>query len=189
LDLNVFNDEHSKIWKHFETFTEFIKYNHLENHMGEVKPLIEYWNQALSQYKKDNIEAKQILRRFDEVLLAKASKFTVENIEAKIRDFWHRDTINELKQFVDFKNSEIRLSIQNVEANVQMNHDNVGEMITNTTAEMEQILKHKIREFLETKTISPNEVSALLSSKADKWDILEIDVSKADKSIVDENIK
>ena len=52
--------------------------------MDEVKPILKQCQENLRQYKQDNDESKIILRRFDEVLLEKASKFSLDLTNERI---------------------------------------------------------------------------------------------------------
>ena len=48
--------------------------------MDQVKPILDESRQLLNGYRLDNQNVKEIVKRFDEVLLEKASKFSVENL-------------------------------------------------------------------------------------------------------------
>ena len=74
-----------RIWEYFKTFNNFWQYKDLKEHMDTVKPLVKSWEEMLNNYRKDNEDSKLILRRFDEVLLEKASKFSVDTLEKSLK--------------------------------------------------------------------------------------------------------
>lgn len=106
-----FQDESTKVWRKFDTFNEFIKFEHLQNHIDTISPLISDCKKCLDQYKTDNKDIKNIVGRFDEVLLEKASKFTVESIADKLKQFSTTRDLHELKQLMLFKHSEFEIMI------------------------------------------------------------------------------
>jgi len=81
-----FQAETTRIWNNFNSFNQFCKFKDLEVHKNEINPLVNFCKVTLEEYKKDNTETKSIISRFDEVLLEKASKFSVDNIEHQLKE-------------------------------------------------------------------------------------------------------
>lgn len=80
-----------------------------------------------------------------------------------------------------FKIQDSKVSLQNLRKSVDQNKEEVTKIIEKETDQIHQELKEKIKEFLLLKTISPEDVMALLANKADKCEIVEINTHKADK--------
>mmetsp|Transcript_7921 Transcript_7921/g.7001 ORF Transcript_7921/g.7001 Transcript_7921/m.7001 type:complete len:421 (+) Transcript_7921:205-1467(+) len=177
-----FDIEKNKIWSTFDTFNQYCKYNDLENHMKEVKPLVNQCAESLEKYQKDNEEAKQIICRFDEVLLEKASKFTVDDIERQLKELAQLTQMSELKNYINYKTTDTNMKLNILEEKIQLNQKKVSEMIDFSTQSIQEDLKERIKEFLQARTISPEEVISLLSNKVDKCEILDLDRIKANRT-------
>ena len=106
-----FEEEIDKIWNNFKTYSNFCQFRHLKEHMDKVDPILQSCTHLLEKYKKDNQASKEIIHRFDEVLLQKASKFSVDKVEKELKAVCLKTSLEELKQEFEKK--------------VQKNQDNI----------------------------------------------------------------
>ena len=82
----------TKVWKKFEKCWDVIR---LHEHKTQIQTVVESWQKQIQGFrgeidvakrevdeaKKDVSDAKSIIRRFDEVILEKASKFELQAIK------------------------------------------------------------------------------------------------------------
>ena len=61
----------------------------------KIFPVIEEFGDKIKQFEKENDTAKQIIRSFDNVLLEKASKFSIEEIHRKLEKYVLTTTFKE----------------------------------------------------------------------------------------------
>ncbi|CAI2385156.1 unnamed protein product [Moneuplotes crassus] len=155
---------------------------HLESHKSEIQSFVQTCYEKLQEYTKDNKQAKMILRNFDEVLIEKASKFSIEELQLKIKELANTEQVNELKQYFNFKLQDTNIVIDKLREHVNENKNDVLGIISRETESIQKHLKEKIKEYLLSKTISPEEVQMMLSNKVDKNEIVEVKENKADKS-------
>lgn len=78
------NKETSDIWKHFENCCQ---YDHFQKHKEYIDPIVESCRKSLDLFKEESNSNKLIIRRFDEVLLDKASKFDLDNLKIQFKDY------------------------------------------------------------------------------------------------------
>ncbi|CAI2387835.1 unnamed protein product [Moneuplotes crassus] len=168
-----------------ETKTNCLLRPHLDSHKAEIHTFVQKCNDTLIGYQKDNEQAKKILRGFDEVLLEKASKFSINDLQSKLQQLANKEEMNDLKQYFNFKFEETRVIIDKLKDIVDENQNDVVGIIGKETESIQKDLKDKIKEYLLSKTISPEEVRTLLVNKADKNEIVEVKTLKADKAEIE----
>lgn len=149
--------------------------------MDEVKPILKQCQKDLDEYKIDNENGKRILQRFDEVILEKASKFNVDQLEEKLQTYCLKTEFIELQSKVNKSAEESKSYIQQVQDLCDSSVSTVYANMIQLLKEMEVELRHKIQSFLELNTIKPDELHKLLKAKADISDINLLDASKVDK--------
>lgn len=87
-------DSVSKIWNNFKNC---IEYSHLQSHKDVIDPIVEECHTLIKEFQRDIEYNKQIIRRFDEVLLEKANKFDIEKINK------HMKTLAQTSEFEIYK--------------------------------------------------------------------------------------
>lgn len=85
-------EETKKIWQYFLDFTTL---KQLAEVQVKIFPVIEEFGDKIKQFEKENDTAKQIIRSFDNVLLEKASKFSIEEIHRKLEKYVLTTTFKE----------------------------------------------------------------------------------------------
>lgn len=65
----------SQIWKNFHQFS---KHEDFKIHKDTMTPLVEQCRKDVENFREEVMATRKIISRFDEVLLEKASKFSVE---------------------------------------------------------------------------------------------------------------
>ena len=83
---------------------------------------------------------------------------------------------------MNYKHIETKNLIEDIEENIRINQSNVSDMINKSTNFIQEDLKERIKEFLQAKTISPDEVKNLIANKADKCEIIDLDQIKANRT-------
>ena len=78
------NDKVKQVWKHFDKYCSF---DHIINFKAEMEPRMQRCESLVGDFKLEIINNQKIIRRFDEVLLEKASKFSIEQIYQKLSDY------------------------------------------------------------------------------------------------------
>ena len=82
------------IWNQF---SKFCSYEHIQKIERKIDPFIEIVSNKVSEFEKDNINNKEIIRRFDEILLDKASKFNITEIKSVIEGLLSKHSFEEHK--------------------------------------------------------------------------------------------
>ncbi|CAI2358779.1 unnamed protein product [Moneuplotes crassus] len=162
------------------------KFEHLEAHMNRVEPMIQQCRKGLDDYKDDNQKQKEILSRFDEVLLQKASKFSVEQIETKLRDYSLKADFTNLLDQINIKTNENKSYIREVQNFTNKTLSKANSDIISKIYEMEKAVRARTNEFLEKNTIKPDEIKKLLAAKANYCDVMDLK-KKADITETNKN--
>ena len=84
-------------------FAKYSKVEELKDLEERVIPVIEEFREKIEEFRKENDKAKQIIRSFDNVLLEKASKFSVEDVKRNFNLYLRKEEFEE-------KEREIALS-------------------------------------------------------------------------------
>ena len=77
IDKEEFETENSKLWSNFNKYWPF---NFLSDLKGEIIPNLERFITEVKECQIEWKENKEIIRRFDEVIWAKASKFAIDEL-------------------------------------------------------------------------------------------------------------
>ena len=109
--------------------------------MDTIKPLVRIWEDTLAGYRQDNEDAKQILRRFDEVLLEKASKFSVEQLEKSLKNYSEKYELVDVTKLINLKHSEAEKMIQRVHEISEKNFNDIRNNFSMNFTEIEKTLK------------------------------------------------
>ena len=126
--------------------------------MDKVHPLFIKCQQSLEDYKQDITNQKLILSRFDEVLLEKASKFSVNELANDITKYSLKTDFNNLINQINIKTNENKNYIKKVKNLCHESLEKVHEDVKETITEMEKAIKARTQEFLNKNTIHPEEI-------------------------------
>ena len=96
--------------------------------MDSIIPIAEEWYSKINEYSKEIDKAKVIIQRFDEIMLEKASKFSLDELNQEFKDYKNTDHLKELRAqfnntdlFVRTEITELRSNITQYKNELQMN--------------------------------------------------------------------
>ncbi|CDW74827.1 UNKNOWN [Stylonychia lemnae] len=182
-------EETSRLWKNFQTYAE---YNDLKELYNKVVPEVQKFEESLLDLNRECRKTQEIVRRFDEVILDKASKQNIRELYKKLDDYVERDL------FIDYKadNNVKFQNFNNKQAKLEESLDYLGK---NINKDIIQVVKKEMTQQgikLQTGLQNPNpinltegELKGYLESKADKVDVIEIRNTKSNKQDTENSIK
>lgn len=80
-----------------KNFDNCIQYRHLSAHKEYIDPIVEDWKNKMSAYTEELLKTREIIRRFDEIMLNKANKFEIERYRAELKNYVTIENLNEYK--------------------------------------------------------------------------------------------
>ena len=86
---------------------------------------------------------------------------------------------------MNFKHNEIDIELKKLEEQSQKNYEKATESINKIINDLEKQMKDRIKVFIHEKSITPDEMKLMLSSKADKSEIVDLKMFKANKVELD----
>jgi len=115
------------------TFDSYCQYRHLKELYNQVMPEIENFNHHLQTFKGQIEEQRLIIRRFDEVMLSKASKFNLEQIETEFKKHLIVTEYDEYRQKVKkmdrcilhFLYADFMSMINKINKNIEKSNDEI----------------------------------------------------------------
>lgn len=122
-------------------FPSFCTYEHIKNINAKIDPFIETVQGTVDQFTADHADIKQIVRRFDEVLWEKASKFNLDELKTELQNYTHQ------KQFSEYQEQQ-----NNVYKSTYKDIEKTNENIENVKTALEGNMKEVInRAFVDVK--------------------------------------
>jgi hypothetical protein len=122
-----------------------------------------------------------MIKRFDEILLEKASKFTLTSLQEQIPKLAMKEDVQNMNVMVEEKMHHHTLAIN-------ANRDKIAEREHNLKAFAEEVSRRvfinhskELLERLGGKPLESTEIKMLLSNKAEKLDIFTLENKKANK--------
>ena len=161
-----FESEVDKIWTHFATFTGFCQYKHLQDHMEQVRPILDDAKHLLNSFRNDNLNIKDIVSRLDEVLLDKASKFSVDQLNERLDQYCLKLDFDNLSSLMSQKTEENKSYIREVQKISDQTLEKGQKEMKETILKIEVDMRRRIQAFLNSNTLKPDEIKSLLASKA-----------------------
>ncbi|CAI2360509.1 unnamed protein product [Moneuplotes crassus] len=162
-------------------FEGCISFTHLEDHRDYVDPKVVSCCTKVSDFRKEIDEAKEIIKRFDEVICEKASKFSVDDITHRLKKFLTKEEV--IKIEADYKR-ESDLLIQELKSMrkeyIEIKRGIIKENLSLLDKSSKDVEK-RIINHLGGKPYSTYEIQEMLSHKADKTKMIFLDDLKADK--------
>ena len=159
-------------------FEQTIQYKNLQEHMDFVNPKVATWYDKIAEYKQEIQKAKDIIARFDETILEKASKVSLKELSDEFRVYKNRDHLSSLreqvihqKQWTDSTIEQLRLNFDDFKHEL---HENLVKSLRKFSNEMNMRFNSKgsINE------ISKKEFEDRLGLKTDKLEFNNLKKSK-----------
>lgn len=113
-----YNDLKSEVDKINEKFINCCSYDHIKKIEDKIDPFIEKVRKQVESFEVDNIKSKEILRRFDEVLWEKASKFNLEQIQLEFKNYIHNQQFEAFKEHLKEFQHSLHLRIDSTKSDV-----------------------------------------------------------------------
>ena len=136
--------------------------------MDKVKPILDDAKHLLNSYRNDNLNIKEIVNRFDEVLLDKASKFSVDLLNERLEQYWLKTDFEHLNSIMWQKTEENKSYIKDVQRIWDQSLSQGQRDMKEEISKVEGDMRRRIQAFLNSNTLKPEEIKALLSAKAGK---------------------
>ena len=148
--------------------------------MDSIQPMVEECYKKLDEFTQEIEDSKDIIQRFDEVLLEKASKFALNQLRDEFRDYTLTDHFKELS-----------VKIQNIEKIVKSDIIEIKEHINNYKKEFSNNILTTLRKFSNEvnshlyhdqpeNAVTKRELEQRLDLKIDKFDFETVTKNKAD---------
>ncbi|CAI2359572.1 unnamed protein product [Moneuplotes crassus] len=164
----VFDQETHKIWKHFDLFCSF---QNLADFEGRIRPRIDAALKKVHECVRDCNENELIIKRFDEVLLDKASKFSINQVYKDIDKLMSKKTYLENKKDLDSRNMEAELKLKELEQEINNVESRIGQEIQSAVEQSEINTLTKLYNKMGGKPIQKEEIIRLIAGKADKTEL------------------
>ena len=81
-----------------------------------IEPFIDEVSEKIKRFTVDNNQTKTIIQRFDEIILEKASKFSIEQIYQTLKMYINNSTFSGFKQEFDKGLNDLKRHINQVES-------------------------------------------------------------------------
>ncbi|CAI2362031.1 unnamed protein product [Moneuplotes crassus] len=166
------------LWKNFDNCCQ---YEHIERVKLRVEPLAETCSRRLERFTRDNQEMKNIINRFDEILLEKASKFSVDKLVEKIRDYATETSLEEMTNNVGQLKLDFEQKMEHLQESIDHKQSEIAQDLESKLEHGQNIIKKQVIEHLGETPLTIEEIRELLSTKADKADLGILDKTKTDK--------
>ncbi|CAI2387629.1 unnamed protein product [Moneuplotes crassus] len=181
----VMNKKLKEIW---DNFRKCCNIDHINSFKEEMEPKMASCENLVADFNLELIKNKEIIRRFDEVLLEKASKFSIDQIYTKLQDYTPitktEETAMTLKKMIRNKENDIHLKIQELETDFEDMKDNISSSVGKIAIEIENKVMHHIK----LNFIDREELNSCLNLKAQKEDVECLEMTKADRAVTNDNI-
>ena len=93
LSRNDFEQETFQIWNNFDNYCAF---EHLQETREIVMPMVGKFSTRIDEFELLNQQTQEIVSRFDEILLSKASKYDVKMAKEEFDNYTLKSKFNEL---------------------------------------------------------------------------------------------
>jgi formyltetrahydrofolate synthetase len=158
-----FELQNKRIWNNFDRFCQ---YQHLKQHRQEVDPIIKSCETMITQFKEDIKDTKQIIRRFDEVLLEKAPKFDIEILKKDIKKFLPSVDFEVYKSDQVEMSQKINRNFKEIENKFVENYDEIMVNMKEAMKNLSINIKENLGNFLKKDFVSREEFNFELRQKA-----------------------
>ncbi|CAI2360750.1 unnamed protein product [Moneuplotes crassus] len=173
-----------QLWNHFDHFPKISK---LAKYKDEITPIVDKCKEDVEYLSKEVDKSKKIISRFDEVMLEKASKFSVDQLRkectqtyAKLREF------NEFKIITADDEREIKNEIAEIKSILEESHDKLFIKLSDSMDRYAKILNASYG-----KPVNASELHMHLNCKADKSETegqFDVKADKKELNLTDQNI-
>ncbi|CAI2381841.1 unnamed protein product [Moneuplotes crassus] len=155
-----FKKECNQIWKNFE---KYCAYKHLENLSNEILPKIKGFEKTIDKYNEVNDNTQKIVSRFDEIILQKAAKHSLESLRADLDKRLESTMVRFKEDAFDLRNK--------IDANyIEMKSlkSELTQYFNGLIPQTEKSVKNKIINSFGGSPCSVEEIQKLLKLKVDK---------------------
>ena len=142
----------------------------LEKTKRFVLPIVAEWKQKVETFEIENIQHKEMIKRFDQIICEKASRMDIKEIYSELTQYVKRSQFNTIFEFKE----GIRIGVMEY---IDLIHLKINEVKEGLTQELARMVFNKgnevHREILEAlggKPIDRDELMLLLDVKVDKSD-------------------
>lgn len=174
-DMNVRFDEVES------RFKGYLKMRDFENHKQSIEEITMICKKNIDNFNIDNVQMKTIVKRFDEVILDKASKHRVKLLEDKLAEFVLKIDFDEFRK----SNTELLTKLESdflmLCSKVDANYEDLYEVFHTTMREMAPEIKQDVLNTLNQRIVDQDEFKALMKLKVNKTDFEALNLSKASK--------
>ena len=179
------NERIKAIWKNFD---RCCSYDHIIEFKGEVYPRIRQCENLVSDFKIDVLKSQKIMRRFDEVLLEKASKFSINEIYKRFEDYVKIIDFEEFQSGIKHKDYLKQKEFDGLTEKVEENHDYIMGNLEGSISMMVSQVEAKVLKNIKSRSIDQETLNSAMALKADKTTTEKLNENKADKTSVQENM-
>lgn len=168
LNKNEYLEEVRKIWKNFDKFWEF---QNLADFEGKINPIVKQCKQKVNEWVSTCIENKSIIKRFDEVLCEKASKFSIDQLRREIDSCLKSEDLDKILEDSKAKYSELFEKFREVDQTIFLIETNLSEELAEAMKKLDQEIKHKMLKEIGGKPLDKKEIMAMIECKVNKNDL------------------
>lgn len=181
-------DMNEKIKQVYKEFDKWWSYDHILKFKQEMEPRMLQSESLVADFNIEIIKIKKIVRRFDEVLLEKASKFSIDKIYEKFQNYLQDQDFSEFRE--NCKKFERRwdAELERIQKVVNENYEELNNTLGHAISDIAIDVERKILLNIKSKCIDREELQSNMCLKADREDIERLSNIKADKTETEENI-
>ncbi|CAI2381910.1 unnamed protein product [Moneuplotes crassus] len=165
LDASYIEQENKKIWDNFSNYCSF---QHLADFRKEIRPKVKSCEKIVCDCIQICTENKAMIRRFDEVICEKASKFTIIKLYKDIEVFLEKEKFRDFKNVFEASCKGFNGKIIELKAELDQLHIKLSGELTDLLEDTAKIVKKSIISEIGGSPIDSKELAKLLLLKADK---------------------
>ena len=164
----------------------YLIYSDLREQMDSIIPISEDWCYKIREFAKDIKGSKEIIERFDEIMLEKASKISLEELKREFKEYKEFDHQFELR--TQFNNTDlfVRNEISGLRENIIKYKKELQSNIITSMRKFCNDVNSQLRNGAQDVTVTKREFEQRLGLKIDRIDFDSKTKEKADANKVNE---
>lgn len=127
-----------------------------------MNPRFQRCESLIGDFKLEMLNNKKIIQRFDEVLLEKASKFSIDIIYQKLQEFVKMDDFKTFKQTLASKEGDRDQEMSDLQDLVEQNYKEIKHSLSGSLSKIAIDVENRILENVKDKCIDRDELNSNL---------------------------
>ena len=150
-----------------EKFNEYCAYRHLKDLYNKVMPAIQGFERNVHDFNKEIEQQKEMIRRFDEILGSKASKFNIDEINVNLRNYLKWEVHSKTWNTIDKRMESISKDIKDINDDIDEMNERITQEIKSAVNKVGTTLKAELKRNTDKGNINKEIVKRMISNKID----------------------